>query len=174
MQSNCRGRVEIGRQARLRIWCREAYGFDSLRPHSKKAQLYSWAFFVGTSAEHAVEGNLRFLNPCHFVTSPFRGTPTTPYGGSGGPAASTFCESLADADAAAPKRLRYARKSVSFFESGNPSVFANDVCMSLFGSCLAEIVQVSRPVFLKLSATECVPWLHCGIFCEFGYKSEIS
>ena len=35
MQSHCRGRVEIGRQARLRIWCREAYGFDSLRPHSK-------------------------------------------------------------------------------------------------------------------------------------------
>ena len=34
--------------------------------------------------------------------------------------------------AAALKRLRYARKSVSFFESGNPSVFANDVCVSLF------------------------------------------
>ena len=31
-----------------------------------------------------------------------------PMGGSGGPAASTFCESLADADAAALKRLRYA------------------------------------------------------------------
>ena len=28
--------------------------------------------------------------------------------GSGGPAASTFCESLADADAAALKRLRFA------------------------------------------------------------------
>ena len=94
--------------------------------------------------------------------------------GSGGPAASTFCESLADADAAAPKRLRYARKSVSFFESGNPGVFANDVCMSLFGSCLAEIVQVSHPVFLKLSATECVPWLHGGVFCDFCNKLELA
>ena len=36
LQSNSRGRVEIGRQARLRIWCREAYGFDSLRPHKKR------------------------------------------------------------------------------------------------------------------------------------------
>ena len=34
--------------------------------------------------------------------------------GSGGPAASTFCESLADADAAALMRLRYA-KNVSQF-----------------------------------------------------------
>ncbi len=94
--------------------------------------------------------------------------------GSGGPAASTFCESLADTDAAALKRFRYARKSVSFFESGNPSVFANDVCISLSGSYLAEIVQVSRPVFLKLSATECVPWLHGGVFCDFCNKLEVS
>ena len=36
MHSNRSGRVEIGRQARLRIWCREAYGFDSLRPHTKR------------------------------------------------------------------------------------------------------------------------------------------
>ena len=36
LHSNRSGRVEIGRQARLRIWCREAYGFDSLRPHSKR------------------------------------------------------------------------------------------------------------------------------------------
>ena len=34
-KNKSRGRVEIGRQARLRIWCREAYGFDSLRPHIK-------------------------------------------------------------------------------------------------------------------------------------------
>ena len=27
------GRVVIGSQARLRIWCRKAYGFESLRPH---------------------------------------------------------------------------------------------------------------------------------------------
>ena len=71
-------------------------------------------------------------------------------------------------------RLRYARKSVSFFESGNPSVFANDVCISLFGSYLAEIVQVSRPFFLKLSATKCVPWLHGGVFCDFCNKLEVS
>ena len=94
--------------------------------------------------------------------------------GSGGPAASMFFEHLADADAAALKRLRFARKSVSFFESGNPSIFANDVCMSLFGACLAEIVQVSRPVFLKLSATECVPWLHGGVICDFCNKLEVS
>ena len=46
---------------------------NHLCPHYQKSSaLYSWAFFVGTSAEHAIEGNLRFLNPCHFVTSPFR------------------------------------------------------------------------------------------------------
>ena len=144
-------------------------------PHSKMTQLKAESFLFSAVAENrAVEGNLRFLNPCHFVTSPFRGTPTTPFGRVGRPRCSTFRESLADADAAALKRLRYARKSVSFFESGNPSVFANDVCVSLFCSCPAEIVQVSRPVFLKLSATECVPWLHGGVFCDFCNKLEVS
>jgi hypothetical protein len=33
------GRGEIGRRARLRIWCREAWGFESLRPHSKNGVL---------------------------------------------------------------------------------------------------------------------------------------
>ena len=112
-----RGRVEIGRQARLRIWCRKAYGFDSLRPHSKKAQLYSWAFFVGTSAEHAVEGNLRFLNPCHFVTSPFWGTPTTPDGRVGRHLGSMFCVHLArecrGAEAPFPKLP--VRQETAFF-----------------------------------------------------------
>ena len=31
-----RGRGEIGRHARLRIWCREVWGFESLRPHKNK------------------------------------------------------------------------------------------------------------------------------------------
>ncbi len=31
------GRVVIGSQARLRIWCRKAYGFESLRPHEASA-----------------------------------------------------------------------------------------------------------------------------------------
>ncbi len=30
------GRGVIGSRARLRIWCREAWGFESLRPHKKK------------------------------------------------------------------------------------------------------------------------------------------
>lgn len=30
--STC-GRGEIGRRARLRIWCRKAWGFESLRPY---------------------------------------------------------------------------------------------------------------------------------------------
>ena len=51
MQSNRRGRVEIGRQARLRIWCREAYGFDSLRPHSRKVQQSAELFLFSAIAE---------------------------------------------------------------------------------------------------------------------------
>lgn len=30
------GRGGIGRRARLRIWCLTAWGFESLRPHSRK------------------------------------------------------------------------------------------------------------------------------------------
>jgi hypothetical protein len=30
-----RGRGEIGRRARLRIWCRKAWGFESLRPYDQ-------------------------------------------------------------------------------------------------------------------------------------------
>jgi hypothetical protein len=42
-------------------------------------------------AENRVgEGNLRFLNPCHFVTSPFRGTPTSPFGRVGRPRCFNF------------------------------------------------------------------------------------
>ena len=110
LKRKCRGRVEIGRQARLRIWCREAYGFDSLRPHSKKAQLYSWAFFVGTSAEHAVEGNLRFLNPSQLRLQPLLGAyRPLPMVGSG--VISARCPAnISHESAAAPKRLRYARK----------------------------------------------------------------
>ncbi len=29
------GRGEIGRRARLRIWCLAAWGFESLRPHNR-------------------------------------------------------------------------------------------------------------------------------------------
>ena len=35
------------------------------------------------------------LNPCHFVTSPFRGTPTAPDGRIGRHLGSMFCEHLA-------------------------------------------------------------------------------
>ncbi len=33
------GRGEIGRRTRLRIWRREAWGFESLRPHPLKNQI---------------------------------------------------------------------------------------------------------------------------------------
>ena len=46
--------------------------------------------FSAVAENRAVEGNLRFLNPCHFVTSPFRGTPTTPYGRVGRPRCFNF------------------------------------------------------------------------------------
>ena len=36
---------EIGRHARLRIWCREAWGFESLHPHQKPPSLVE-AFFI--------------------------------------------------------------------------------------------------------------------------------
>ena len=36
------GRVVIGSQARLRIWCRKAYGFESLRPHET---ILAYCFF---------------------------------------------------------------------------------------------------------------------------------
>lgn len=40
------GCVEIGRQARLRIWCLCAYGFESLHPHEKAGvQLACFVFF---------------------------------------------------------------------------------------------------------------------------------
>ena len=59
-------------------------------------QLKSRVIFVFSCAENrAVEGNLRFLNPCHFVTSPFRGTPTTPDGRVGRHLGSMSCEHLA-------------------------------------------------------------------------------
>ena len=142
---------------------------------TQKSSAISWTFFVFsyrwktcTRRESKIH-----LNPCHFVTSPFRGTPTTPFGQVGRPRCFGFLRK---------SRWRGCRGAeapslcsiVSFFESGNPSVFANDVCVSLFGSYLAEIVQVSRPVFLKLSATECVPWLHGGVFCDFCNKLEVS
>ena len=149
---------------------------------------------LGSDAERRRESP--FLNPCHFVTSPFRvasGKETAqwtfpasslrqqgrlhrpvPMVGSGGPAASTFCESLADADAAALKRLRYDRKSVSFFKSGNPCIFANDVRVFISISRPAEIIQMYCSVFLKLAAAECVTGLHRRIFCNFCNKLEIS
>ena len=137
LKRKCRGRVEIGRQARLRIWCREAYGFDSLRPHSKREPSLVLFFRTGecppfhvtlllnpppreedlpsaVAENRAGEGNLRFLNPSQLRLQPLLGAyRPLPMVGSGGPAASTFCESLADADAAALKHLRYARSVVN-------------------------------------------------------------
>ena len=61
----CCGRVEIGRQARLRIWCREAYGFDSLRPHSKMTQLSAGSFLSFGMRQKNVQtkGIYDFLTP---------------------------------------------------------------------------------------------------------------
>jgi hypothetical protein len=40
-----RGCGEIGRHARLRIWCREVWGFESLHPHKEKTLRKSEGFF---------------------------------------------------------------------------------------------------------------------------------
>ena len=150
MQSILSGRVEIGRQARLRIWCRKAYGFDSLRPNSKREPSLVLFFRTGEcppfhvtlllnpppreeDLPSAIAENVRSMGiedssqPLSLRDIPFQGRErygNSPVGffseqpavqdrlhrplpmvGSGGPAASTFCESLADADAAALKRL---------------------------------------------------------------------
>ena len=46
------GRGEIGRRARLRIWCREAWGFESLRPHRKTSGTMCRIFFYPLEAAH--------------------------------------------------------------------------------------------------------------------------
>ncbi len=40
---NC-GRGEIGRHARLRIWCREVCRFESYRPHNNQRDLKIMCF----------------------------------------------------------------------------------------------------------------------------------
>ena len=42
-QSGC---VGIGRQPRLRIWCRKAYGFESLHPHKETVSFETVSFFM--------------------------------------------------------------------------------------------------------------------------------
>ena len=45
----------IGSRARLRIWCREAWGFESLHPHSIKpivAQNLQWVFYCHSLLLH--------------------------------------------------------------------------------------------------------------------------
>ena len=41
-----RGYGEIGRHARLRIWCRKACRFESYYPHLNPLLLSSWGFFI--------------------------------------------------------------------------------------------------------------------------------
>ena len=72
-----------------------------------------------------------------------------------------------------PERQKKTR-GLQHFKRCNPRVLAYDICVFLSTSGLAEIVQVSRSVFLKLAAAECVFRLHGGIFREFCYKSEVS
>ena len=68
--------------------------FESAHLHEKKVHIITVnLFFVETS-----------LNPCHFVTSPFRGMPTTPSSGRASPLLQLSFESLADADDAALMR----------------------------------------------------------------------
>ena len=56
--------------------------------------------------------------------------------GSGGPAASTFCESLADADAAALKRLRFAL--LDHFNMG----YLNEIGPRIFLKTIERIKKV--------------------------------
>ena len=65
-----------------------------------------------------------------------------PMVGSGGPAASTFCESLADADAAALKRLRFAQYNFSIMLGGlvNVCIFVpayTETLLHTFIRCLS-------------------------------------
>ena len=67
------GRVVIGSQARLRIWCREAYGFEFLRPHKKVS--FGWPFCVdeGTpGAQHPISYMPRGSAPIIPCGSAFR------------------------------------------------------------------------------------------------------
>ena len=65
-------------------------------PQTTKAQPCGWAFVVCGE---------KLPNPCHSVTSPFRGTPPSALLQSGVPAASICLADLADADDAALMRL---------------------------------------------------------------------
>lgn len=66
-------RVVIGSQARLRIWCLRAYGFESLRSHfiKRSKSVPSVSFFAPASEVRENRSGPRGIVPlCHCVTSP--------------------------------------------------------------------------------------------------------
>ena len=66
-------RVVIGSQARLRIWCLRAYGFESLRSHfiKRSKSVPSVSFFCASGSCLEKRSEPRGLVPlCHCVTSP--------------------------------------------------------------------------------------------------------
>lgn len=67
-------RVVIGSQARLRIWCLRAYGFESLRSHfiKRSKSVPSVSFFYAREQSSDKRSGPRGLVPlCHCVTSPW-------------------------------------------------------------------------------------------------------
>ena len=66
-------RVVIGSQARLRIWCLRAYGFESLRSHiiKRSRSVFPGLFFCACGRNSGKCSGPRGLVPlCHCVTSP--------------------------------------------------------------------------------------------------------
>ena len=66
-------RVVIGSQARLRIWCLRAYGFESLRSHfiKRSRSVPRSLFFAPASGVRDNRSGPRgFVPLCHCVTSP--------------------------------------------------------------------------------------------------------
>ena len=105
-------------------------------PHEKSSTLRLGFFRI------QAKGLFDFLTPVtswHPLSGEHRPLPMV---GSGGPAASTFCESLADADAAALKRLRFAQYNFSIMLGGlvNVCIFVpayTETLLHTFIRCLS-------------------------------------